>query len=144
MKADQLAGIVTCVAGVAGIIATANVDVIAGQNTLSARFFPYLLTIGVTIGGLALALRPEDTAWSEAAGRLLDSRALAFAGLFVLYALTFRYVDFRLGTLAFVAGAMWVMGERRATRLILTPVAVSIVAYLLFRHAFTVMLPTWN
>lgn len=144
MKADRVAGLVICLVGVAGIVATAGVDTIAGQNTLSARFFPYLLTGALAVGGAILLLAPSPQPFGAVVARLLDGRGLAFAVLFVVYATSFRYLDFRLGTTAFVLAAMVVLGERRPLVLLLTPVLVAAVAYLLFRHGFTVLLPTWN
>jgi putative tricarboxylic transport membrane protein len=144
VKADRIAGIVVFVAGLLVVLATANVDVLAGQATLSARFFPYIIAATLTLGGLLLASRPGDTPLPEVVGRLLDRRGLLFAALFVVYALTFRVVDFRFSTWLFVLLAMWVLGSRRWLELVLMPVLVAALAYMLFRHGFTVMLPTWS
>lgn len=144
MKSDRLAGLVITFLGTAGLIATAQVDVIGAGTALTARFFPYLLTGGLVLCGIALAVRPGETPLADVLERLTDSRGLAFAVLFCVYAFSFRIVDFRLGTFVFVLGAMMVMGERRPLALLITPALISGGAYLLFRHAFTVVLPTWN
>ncbi|MCP5373478.1 MAG: tripartite tricarboxylate transporter TctB family protein [Hyphomicrobiales bacterium] len=143
MKADRLAGIATAAAGLALAAATARVDILDSQPTLSARFFPYLLAAVLLAGGLALALRPGAAALGAVVGRLLDRRGLAFAALFLAYALTFRIMDFRLGTFAFMAAAMWVLGSRRPLELLVLPAATAAGVYVLFRYGFTVLLPVW-
>lgn len=144
MKADRIAGVAVIAAGVGLAVLTANVDTLAGQRTLSARFFPYLLAAVLAAGGIVLALRPGDESLSAVAGKLLARRGVALAALFLLYALTFRYVDFRLGTWAFVLASMWILGSRSLVELLVTPVLVSLGVYALFRYGFTVLLPTWT
>jgi putative tricarboxylic transport membrane protein len=144
MKADRLAGIITAGAGLALTVATSRIDILAGQPTLSARFFPYLLAIVLVAGGLALVLRPGGTPLAVVIERLLARRGLLFAALFLVYALTFRYVDFRFGTWAFVLAAMWVLGSRRWLELAVLPPVVAFATYLLFRYGFTVLLPIWT
>jgi putative tricarboxylic transport membrane protein len=143
MKADRLAGSVTAVAGLALAAITAQIDILASQPTLSARFFPYVLAAILFVGGLALMLKPGEALLGTVVGKLMARRGVAFATVFVVYALTFRFVDFRLGTWAFVLATMWIMGSRNRLELIAVPVAVSAVTYLLFRHGFTVLLPVW-
>ena len=69
---------------------------------------------------------------------------MLIAALFLLYCLTFRYVDFRLGTWAFTLVSLWILGSRKPVELVLIPVAVSATVYAVFRYAFTVLLPTWT
>lgn len=144
MKADRLAGIATIAAGLGLAALTAQVDILSGQQTLSARFFPYLLAGAMVSGGAVLFLKPGPGVLSTVTDKLMDRRGIALAGLFLLYALTFRYVDFRFGTWTFVLGAMWILGSRSWLELLITPVAVSAAAYTLFRYGFTVLLPTWT
>lgn len=143
MKADRFVGVLVCVFAVAVAIATAGINVLAA-NTLSARFFPYLLAACLMLGGLFLTLRPGMTALVDVTAQLLNRRALSFGALFLAYALTFRYVDFRFGTWLFVLASMWVLGSRRPLELVSLPIVVSGLVYLQFRYGFTVMLPTWN
>lgn len=144
MKADRLAGVVTAVAGLGLAAASAGLDILASQPTLSARFFPYLLAGVLVLCGLALAVRPGERLLSEVVAQVLVRRGLAFAGLLLVYALTFRYVDFRFGTWAFVLAAMWVLGSRSRLELLILPLAVSAATYVLFRYGFVVLLPTWT
>ncbi len=144
MKADRVIGLVIIMAGLGLALATAQIGILASQPTLSARFFPYLLSGVLLAGGGVLVLRPGETALPDVVNRLLAGRAVAFAALFLIYALTFRHVDFRLGSWAFVLAAMWVLGSRRWLELLITPLCVSAAAYLLFRYGFTVLLPVWT
>lgn len=143
MKADRAAGLVIIMAGLGLALATAQIGILASQPTLSARFFPYLLSAVLLGGGATLVARPGETLLTHVLDQFLNGRALAFAALFLIYALTFRVMDFRLGTWAFVFTAMWVLGSRRWPELLITPLCVSAAAYLLFRHGFTVLLPVW-
>lgn len=144
MKADRLAGIAVAAAGIVLAAATSQVDVLAGQPTLSARFFPYLLAAILFGGGVLLVWRPGARPLAKVLEQLLAHRGIVFAALFLAYALTFRYVDFRLGTWLFVLAAMWVLGSRRWLELALLPPAITLVTYFLFRHGFTVILPVWT
>lgn len=144
MNADRTAGIVTTAAGLALAAATAQIDILASQPTLSARFFPYVLSVVLLAGGLFLVLRPGETPLSEVADRLLNARGLAFAAAFLIYAFSFRYVDFRLGTWSFTLVAMWILGSRNWLELLILPLTISLATYMLFRHGFTVMLPVWG
>jgi len=143
VKADRVAGVVICLFGAVVAMATSRIDILPG-NTLSARFFPYLISACLILGGVMVALRPGPVSLSEVMDQLLNRRALSFGALFLVYALTFRYVDFRVGTWLFVLASLWILGSRKPLELVLLPVAVSGLVYLQFRHGFTVMLPTWN
>ena len=143
MKADRLSGIVVVMAGLGLVAASFATDVLPDQPTLSARFFPLLLSVVLVACGLILALRPASGLLSEIAAPLFQPRVLLIAGAFLLYATTFRYIDFRLGTWAFVLVAQWALGGRKPWELLLVPLAVSATVYLVFRYGFLVILPTW-
>ena len=144
MKADRLAGIAGTGAGIVLAAAASQLEILTGQPTLSARFFPYLLSCILIFGGLLLALKPGSLPLATVIEKLLRRRGLAFAAVFLIYALTFRYADFRLGTWAFVLAAMWILGSRSRLELTLLPLAISATTYLLFRYGFTVLLPVWT
>jgi putative tricarboxylic transport membrane protein len=144
MKADRLAGLVIAGAGLALAAVTAQVDILAHQPTLSARFFPYVLAVVLCVAGVGLALRPRDVPLGDVVTNVLARRGVGFAGVFLIYALTFRVVDFRLGTWLFMLATMWILGARNRIELLVLPIAVTGAVYLLFRHGFTVLLPTWT
>lgn len=143
MKADRLSGLVVVLAGLGLAAASFATDVLPDQPTLSARFFPLLLSVVLVACGLILTLRPALASLTETAAPLFQPRVLVIAGAFLLYATTFRYVDFRVGTWAFVLLAQWALGGRKPWELLLVPLAVSATVYLVFRYGFLVILPTW-
>ena len=143
MKADRLSGLVVVLAGLGLAAASFATDVLPDQPTLSARFFPLLLSVVFVACGLALVLRSASGSLSEIAAPLFQPRVLVIAGAFLLYATTFRYLDFRLGTWAFVLVALWALGGRRPWEPLVLPLAVSVAVYLVFRYGFLVILPTW-
>jgi putative tricarboxylic transport membrane protein len=144
MKADRIAGGVITIAGLGLMIAVTQVDILDNQPTLSARFFPYVLSVILSVGGLGLMFKPGDAKFSDVINKLLASRGVTFAFVFLVYTLTFRFVDFRFGTWAFLLITMWILGSRKWIELLILPISVSMIIYLLFRYGFTVLLPTWN
>lgn len=143
MKADRLAGPLVILFGVALCVATTQVDVLTGAGSLSARAFPFVLSGLLVLCGLVLTVQPQDSPLSGVVQSLKDPRTALFGGLFLFYALTFRYVDFRFGTWAFMLASMWILGSRRWGELLLLPLAVSAIVFVLFRYGFTVLLPVW-
>ncbi|MYJ70940.1 MAG: hypothetical protein F4092_04045 [Rhodospirillaceae bacterium] len=142
-RADRIVGLAVVALGLALALLVAGIEINERQSTLSARFFPGLLAgVLVLLGGL-LALKPGELGTADALSGLMRRRGLLIAALFLLYCLTFRYVDFRLGTWAFTILALWILGSRKPLELILIPVAVSAAVYAVFRYGFTVLLPTW-
>lgn len=143
-RADGVLGLAAIAAGVLLAVLSAHVPVNLGVQTLSARFFPRLLAAVLALAGMVLLAAPGPRTAADAARALLQRRRLLFAAAVAAYFLSFRYVDFRAGTFAFMAGAMWLFGSRRWVELILVPLAVSAGAFVLFRYGFTVLLPTWG
>ena len=144
MKADRIAGAFLLIAGCGVALASAAIDVLPDQPTLSARFFPYLLSLALVFGGGFLMARPGARPLAEVLAAVLAPRGLMVAAVFLLYTVTFRYVDFRLGTWGFVLASMWFLGARRPWELIVVPIVVSAAVYLTFRYGFLVLLPTWT
>lgn len=144
MKADRIAGGLTLIAGLGLMVATSQIDILASQPTLSARFFPYVLALILILSGLALALKPSDALLGTVIGKLLAYRGVTLAIAFLVYALSFRFVDFRFGTWFFLIVTMWILGSRKWSELLILPIAVSAGLYLLFRYGFIVLLPTWT
>jgi len=132
------------IAGLALLWASAHVEILANQPTLSARVFPYILAAILILSGAVLIYRPGETRLSEIILKLSNKRAIYFAALFLIYTLTFRYIDFRIGTWAFMLFAMFLLGARKPLELILLPVFISASVYYLFRYGFTVLLPVWT
>jgi putative tricarboxylic transport membrane protein len=143
-RADGVLGLAALGAALLLAVLSADIPVNLGVQTLSARFFPRLLALVLAGSGLVLLLAPGPRAAAAVARELLVHRRLLFGAAVAIYFLTFRYVDFRLGTFVFMAAAMWLFGGRRWLELIIVPLAVSGGAFVLFRYGFTVLLPTWG
>ena len=144
MRADRAVGLAVAAAGLALGWAASGVETLAQQTTLSARFFPTMLAVVLLAAGLGIAARPGEQRLIDAVAPILSPRVLAFGGAFLLYALTFRHVDFRLGTALFMGVALWSLGSRRPVELIGLPIAVALGVWAAFRHGFTVLLPVWG
>ena len=144
MRADRAVGLAVAASGLGLGWAALGVETLAQQTTLSARFFPLVLAAVLLAAGLGIAVRPGDRGLVEVVAPICSPRVLAFGGAFLLYALTFRYVDFRLGTALFMGVALWSLGSRRPVELIGLPVAVAIGVWAVFRHGFAVLLPVWG
>lgn len=142
--ADRLLGAVAILAGVGLGLATWLIQFNPNQLTLSARFFPGLLAVLLVGLGALLVLRPGPDRLGEVAGILLDRRVLLFAAAVLLYFLTFRHLDFRVGTWLFMLGSMVLLGARRPLELALVPLLTALLVWLTFRYGFTVLLPTWG
>nr|WP_323782858.1 tripartite tricarboxylate transporter TctB family protein [Amylibacter sp.] len=143
MKADRLAGPLVILSGASLFLATTQIDVLSGTGSLSARAFPFVLSGLLVLCGLILTIQPQDTPLSGVVHALKNPRTTLFASLFLLYALTFRYVDFRFGTWVFMLASMWVLGSRNWVELLVLPLSVSAIVFVLFRYGFTVLLPVW-
>lgn len=142
-RADRIVGLAVVGLGLVLAALVAGIEINERQSTLSARFFPGLIAGALVLLGGLLALKPGPLGAAEAVAGLLRRRGVLIAALFLLYCLTFRYVDFRLGTWAFTILALWILGSRKPLELALIPVAVSATVYTVFRYGFTVLLPTW-
>lgn len=143
--ADRVAGLAVASAGALVALASLGIDVGGGRlTTLSARFAPLALSAALIALGAMLALRPGQRLLSEVVGAIVEPRTAAFAGLLLVYFLTFRYVDFRLGAWAFLLASMAVLGVRRPLVLLIVPPAAALGVYAVFRHAFMILLPVWS
>ena len=143
-KADRIVGLAVAAFGLVLAALVADIEINERQSTLSARFFPGLIAGALVLLGGLLALKPGELTAADAVSALIRRRGVLIAALFLLYCLTFRYVDFRLGTWAFTLLSLWILGSRKPLELALIPVAVSATVYAVFRYAFTVLLPTWT
>lgn len=139
---DVLSGAVVLVLGLAFGAASLFIEVSPHQTTLTARFFP-LLVSGVFVAcGAGIVVR----GW-RAGGQpmpfLFTPKMLGVAGLLIAYFLTFPIMDFRVSSWLMMLGGMWVLGNRNPRQLIMLPLFVSIAIWLVFRYVFSVVLPTW-
>lgn len=142
---NRLLGLLALGIGIAVFTAGFGIDVPPGtEDSLSPRFFPQTLALALSGLGIALMLQGGGDALEIVWGKLRSLRSACLLGLVALYTLSFGFMDFRLGTLLFMGCGMWAMGERKKWQLAVTPVAVSLLVYALFRYGFLVLLPTWG
>lgn len=142
-RADVVLGLL--LVAVAAVFAYAASQVVVNRevHTLSARFFPFLLSSLLAVLGAWIAVRPGPQKFAEVMGALLQSRRLWLAALIALYFLTFRYVDFRIGTALFMSAGMWTLGARKPLELVLVPVLMATAVFIIFRYGFLILLPIW-
>lgn len=143
-RTDVIVGVGTLLCAAWLLLIGMDVSTGFDPGGLTARFFPILLPAILVLLGLILLVRPGPMTIDTFLPRQAVSRVAAFAVLFLIYAFSFRYMDFRVGTLVFVLLAMLVLGERRFVYLAVVPLAVSLLAYSVFRYGFGVLLPTWT
>lgn len=144
MRADRAAGITASTAGVVVALASTGIHTIHDDAMLTARFFPYLLSGILVAGGVILLVFPGHASLGNVGRRLLAQPAVLFSAAFLIYALAFPYVDFRVSTWLFMFVVMFILGSRRWLELLAVPTAVSLLTFYLFRYGFTVLLPTWT
>ena len=142
-QADAILGVVVAVFGIV-VWLLANEIPLGGGTTLSARFLPHLLASVFVVLGVMLVLKPGPLATVSVAHALGEPRRVLVAVAIAIYFLSFRVVDFRVGTFVFTAVAMLLMGARRPLEIGIVALAVSLGMYVLFRYGFTVLLPTWS
>ena len=62
---------------------------------------------------------------------------------FLVYFMTFAFVDFRVGAWAMMLVGMVILGARNRRQLLFVPIGVSAATYLMFRYGFKILLPIW-
>lgn len=143
-SADGVLGLVVFVAGLGLALLSTQIPINPGAQTLSARFFPQLLALVLVLCGAAVLIAPSRRPAVEVLAAMFVPRRVYFAVAVTAYFLSFRAVDFRVGTLVFTLVAMWLLGARRWTELLSVALAVSLGTYVLFRYGFTILLPVWR
>lgn len=142
-NADAILGVVIVLFGIACWLYSRQIPLAGDAGTLSARFVPELMAISFVLLGAVLAIRKSTRDVAIVARLLGERQRLLMAAAVAIYFLSFRIVDYRVGTFLFMAVAMWLMGSRRWIEIVVA-LAVSIGTYLVFRYGFTVLLPTWS
>ncbi|AQZ53868.1 tripartite tricarboxylate transporter TctB family protein [Martelella mediterranea] len=143
MRSDRAIGGAILLLSLVMLYVAAGIDVLPGSGAVNARTLPMALCVIIGAGSLLLMIRPSATGLEITLQPILNRHALAFIALLVVYALSFRHVDFRLGAWAFMLASMALLGERRPLVLAILPVAVSLTVFVTFRYGFTVLVPTW-
>jgi putative tricarboxylic transport membrane protein len=135
--------------GVAMIVDTQSIRVLATANAVGPRFFPYVVGGAATLIGLwlAIAVLRGDRASPEESedvdlNQKTDWRTLAMlTGSFVVYLLIITPVGYLLSTMLFFGGTAFSLGARRPRSLILTTLLVPLATFLIFTRLLGIYLP---
>ncbi len=138
---DILSGLALIVAGAVMTYLSWQIET-APQEVLTARFFPVLASIGLALCGLGLAIKGL-LATRKSLPNFSDLRVIGLIVVFLLYFFTFTIVDFRLSTWALMLASMYLLGARSGKQLVITPIAVSLITFVIFRYGFEILLPQW-
>ena len=120
-----------------------NIKINPNQLTLSARFFPLLLSAVLFCLGGVLCFKPGPITLDKTMRKVSNIRGGVVAILVLLYFVNFRHLDFRIGAWLFMLLSMWALGARNIWELVLIPPFVSGVIYIIFRYGFNTLLPVW-
>ena len=138
--------------GIATIIGSLMLDNF-GEKVLAPGLFPSFLG-GILVFLAVLMLvrtlrKTSDSGDVDRAGEVHDTadtkKILIRSGLLVaatvIYLLLLAYIGFIIATLVYVCAVMYLLGERRWWMLVLTPVAVTLLIYIVFEIGLKVYLP---
>jgi len=123
---------------------TSQLPVRTLPNTPDPSFFPWVITALLTALSAALlvqGLTLPAGGGTETADKGASGRIAACLGLFIAYLVALPYLGFVAASILFFGALMLIFGERRPVWLGLGAVGVPLVLYLLFRYAFTIILP---
>jgi len=118
-------------------------------NTPGPTFFPWLITAAggllslvLLVQGVAgLRAHKEDSGDTRRPGAFDWAAALALAW-FALYLVALPTAGFIAASIVFFAGLMVLYGAHTPLVVIASSVGIPFALYLLFRHVFTIILPT--
>lgn len=162
VAANTILGLLSIAGGAMVVVLSAFIASPGDEPGMPPAAFPILLGILLVILGTCLAChgwrwqkaltadgRQQPSARKEKTMDQIRSvvasrHSLALSGLVLVYFLTFRLIDFRLGSWLFVLAAMAALGAKKKLELALVPVLISGSLYLIFRYGFTVLLPVWG
>lgn len=145
---NLVAGLVLCVltavyAGLIGSIPDRTLP-----NTPGPSFMPWLIAGMMGVLSLALvvqgatALRASGPSGGEDAPGGIDGRSVLLLLGFAVYLVALGYVGFFYASVAFFAGLMVLYGARSPILIIIASLVVPLALQLIFRHAFSIILPT--
>jgi putative tricarboxylic transport membrane protein len=140
-----IAALVLLALGVGYGIFTSQLPVRSLPDTPGPPFFPWINTIVILALSATLLIQglmqgqADEPVPPPAAGR---QRAIWALGVFVVYLAILPGFGFILATAPFFAALMVLFGEVRPLRVAAGAIIATGLLYLLFRHGFSVFLPT--
>jgi hypothetical protein len=140
---DIVSGFLLVLFGIAVVYFSQSIDVSGADAALTARFFPILCGIGLTLTGGVIFIKGffnESLPFQFQ----FNTRVTILMALLLVYFMTFSVVDFRLSAWALMASVMFLLGARDKKLLIWLPIATSAVTFVAFRYGFNILLPVWG
>ena len=138
---DILSGFALIAAGAVMTYLSWQIETVP-YEVLTARFFPVMASIGLALCGVGLMIKGVVAA-RKTLPNFSDRRVVGLIVVFLLYFFTFTIVDFRLSTWALMLASMYLLGARSRNQLVVTPIAVSLITFVIFRYGFEILLPQW-
>lgn len=120
------------------------------ESLSSPGFFPMLCAATMLVTGLMnlvktarskLALEPDQTVFQRFVQKLAPLTLVLFTALIVAYMLLLEVLGFLVGSFLFLLLSMQVLGSKRVGLNLLVSAAVLAVIFVVFRTAFSVVLP---
>ncbi len=115
-------------------------DLWAEEEALNSRTLPMILCGGLIVLALTLLVKGSGKRVQPIAWRSL-ARLGAMLAFMMLFALVLELAGFWIAGAAFLASGLLLMGERRASRLVVVPTITIGIAWLLLRVVLDVYLP---
>ena len=144
-RADVIAAATLLVVGLTYGFLTASLSTLSLPNTPGPAFFPWLITAGLLLLSAILLVqsladdRREPTHTST--GPISFRRPLML-GLFCAFLVLLPVAGFLAAGIPFVAGLVWLYGERNWLVLTAAGILVPVSVLYIFRSGFNILLPT--
>jgi putative tricarboxylic transport membrane protein len=146
---ELVAALVLTGVGIAMLVETRNIRVLATANAVGPRFVPYVVGGAATLVGLWLVIAvlrgdkaaPEDSEDVDVTQKT-DWRTLAgLVATFVLYIAIIEPVGYLLSTMVLFGCTAFTLGARRPRSLVLATLLVPFVTFMLFTRVLGIYLP---
>jgi putative tricarboxylic transport membrane protein len=135
------------VAGVTLIVSAVIVYFLAAQfpealsGEMGAAFYPGLCAMVMGACGIGLALQGWKRNVKNPVPVFVWGKLIPMLLILAFYAITLRFLGFRISTIIFVFICMFFLGERKPMLLASIPIGVSLGIYYLFVKVFLIILP---
>lgn len=123
---------------------TANLPTRAIENTTQPSFFPWVVTIILTVLSLSLLIQGVFNIGSDESAKENEfpvRRSLIGLIIFILYLALLPYLGFIVANIPLFAALMMLYGERRPIWIGGGSIIITLVIFFLFREGFQIRLP---
>ncbi len=145
---DRVTGLVSLVLGVIYFVATKNLPESAVADPIGPRAFPFIISAGMVIVGLILALKRDALTEKNRAvifnlstekGLMLDIAYTCVAG--IIFGLILEPVGYLISSFLFMTAMMFITNGRRIVYNVSVGLAFALITYGLFFGLLDVSLP---